>query len=304
MQLSNVHVLGTGVLLEPTLAEFVNKLALAKPEWTFTYDSAKAKYHTTSKCMQNNQLAPNDAEYAVRMDVTQNSRHLGVVSIQRNVSRDRTKKWCLTVSSENVKLTHPRGGTTKSTNMVTAIRNAKTYLKCPSLGKVVYEHATDTWDSYEHALNRLEVTIDRGHNMPSVAGAQILLNALVRNQTPDPILLSQFSVAMHNPKFEEALSRYMLAKHMRNLPQGAIPIYLMEGLYAFFTDNELLRGPREAAEKSEPQLVPFEALPLEWQNNLAVLQLMENGEVVKDVGYRKDADHFVIVRSDPVPLVK
>ena len=296
MQLSNVHVLGAGILLEPTLAEFVNKLALAKPEWTFTFDLAKAKYHTTSKCMQNNQLAPNDAEYAVRMDVTQNSRHLGVVSIQRNVSRDRTKKWCLTVSSENVETTHRRGGTTKSTNMVTAIRNAKTYLKCPSLGKVVYEHATDTWDNYEHALNRLEVTIDRGHNMPSVAGAQILLNALVRNQTPDPIYLSQFSVALHNPKFEEALSRYMLAKHMRNLPQGAIPIYLMEGLYAFFADNALLSGPREAAEKSEPQLVPFEALPLEWQNNLAVLQLMENGEVVKDVGYRKDADHFVIVR--------
>ena len=296
MQLSNVHVLGAGILLEPTLAEFVNKLALAKPEWTFTFDLAKAKYHTTSKCMQNNQLAPNDAEYAVRMDVTQNSRHLGVVSIQRNVSRDRTKKWCLTVSSKNVEITHRRGGTTKSTNMVTAIRNAKTYLKCPSLGKVVYQHATDTWDSYEHALNRLEVTIDRGHNMPSVAGAQILLNALVRNQTPDPILLSQFSVALHNPKFEEALSRYMLAKHMRGIPQGAIPIYLMEGLYAFFADNALLSGPREAAEKSEPQLVPFEALPLEWQNNLAVLQLMENGEVVKDVGYRKDADHFVIVR--------
>jgi len=296
MQLSNVHVLGEKVLLEPTLAEFVNKLALVKPEWTFTFDSAKAKYHTTSKCMQHNQLAPDDAEYAVRMDVTQNSRHLGVVSIQRNVSRDRTKKWCLAVASDSVAHSRQRGGTTKSTNMVTAIRNAKTYLKCPSLGKVVYHHASETWDHYDHALNRLEVTIDRGHNMPSVAGAQILLNALVRNQTPDPILLSQFSVAMHNPKFEEALSQYMLAKHMRTLPQGAIPIYLMEGLYAFFTDNELLRGPREVAEKSEPQLVPFEALPLEWQNNLAVLQLMENNEVVKDVGYRRYADHFVIVR--------
>lgn len=294
MQLSNVHVLGTGVLLEPTLAEFVNKLALAKPEWTFTFDSAKDKYHTVSKCMQHNSLPPDDTEYAIRMSVTQNNRHLGIVSIQRNVSRDHLKKWCLTVSSESIK--SRRGNVTRTTNMDTAVRNAKNYFKCPSLGKVVYEHATDTWDNYEHALNRLEVTIDRGHNMPSVAGAQILLNALVRNQTPDPILLSEFSAAMHNPKFEESLSRYMLAQHMRTLAQGAIPIYLMEGLYAFFTDNELLRGPREVAEKSEPQLVPFEALPLEWQNNLAVLQLMEDGEVVKDVGYRRDADHFVIVR--------
>jgi len=260
-----------------------------------SYCSAKSKYHTVSKSMQHNQLAPDDGAYAVRMDVTQNSRHIGVVSIQRNVSRDATKRWCLTVASDNVQHSRQRSNTTKTTNMATAIRNAKTYLKCPSLGKVVYQHASETWDHYEHALSKLEVTIDRGHNMPSVAGAQILLNALVRNQTPDAVLLSQFSEAMHNPKFEEALSRYMLAKHMRLLPQGAIPIYLMEGLYAFFTDNALLQS-REVAEKSEPQLVPFEALPLEWQNNLAVLQLMENGEVVKDVGYRRDADNFVIVR--------
>jgi hypothetical protein len=296
MQLSNVHVLGEKVLLEPTLEEFVNKLALARPEWTFTFDYAKAKYHTVSKSMQHNQLAPDDCAYVTRMDVTQNSRHLGVVSIQRNVTRDQTKKWCLTVASDNVAHSRQRGGTTKSTNMVTAIRNAKTYLKCPSLGKVVYEHATDTWERYDNALHKLEMTIARGHLVPSLEGSQILLNALVRNQTPNPVLLSQFSAAMHNPKFENALSEYMLAQHMRCLVQGTIPIHLMEGLYAFFADNELLRGPREVAEKSEPQLVPFEALPLEWQNNLAVLQLMEDGEVVKDVGYRKDADNFVIVR--------
>jgi hypothetical protein len=131
--------------------------------------------------------------------------------------------------------------------------------------------------------------------MPSVAGTQILINALVRNQTPDTRLLSVFSEAIHSPKFEEALSQYMLAQHMRHLPQGTIPICLMEGLYAFFTDNELLDSLDKAA-KAEPQLVPFEALPLEWQNRLAVLQLMEDNEVVKDVGYRVDADNFLIVR--------
>ena len=188
--------------------------------------------------------------------------------------------------------------------MDTAVRNAKNYFKCPSLGKVVYEKVSDTWEHYDNALYKLEVSIDRGHYMPSVAGTQILINALVRNQTPDTRLLSVFSEAIHSPKFEEALSQYMLAQHMRCLPQGTIPIHLMDGLYAFFTDTELLRGPREVAEKSEPQLVPFEALPLEWQNNLAVLQLMENNEVVKDVGYRKDADNFVIVRSEYLPLVK
>jgi len=294
MQLANVDVRGEGILLEPTLKEFVDKVALARPEWTFTFDPAKDQYHTTTRCMQNNSQAPEDTEYALRMSVTQNSRHLGVVSIQRNVSRDPTKRWCLTVTSENIK--SRRGNITKTTNMDTAVRHAKNYLKCPSLGKIVYEAVTETCGSYDNALIRLEMTISRGHLVPNWPDAQILLNAFVRNQPPDTRLLSMFSEVVHGGKFEKALSEYMLAQHMRFLVQGTIPIHLMDGLYAFFADNELLSGPREVAEKSEPQLVPFEALPLEWQNNLAVLQLMENGEVVKDVGYRRDADNFLIVR--------
>jgi len=292
MQLSNVHVLGEGVVLEPTLEEFVNKVALAKPEWTFTFDYAKDKHYTVSKCMQHNSLPPDDTEYAVRMSVTQNSRHLGIVSIQRNISRDATKRWCLTVSSENIR--HGRGNTTRTTNMAVAIRNAKTYLKCPSLGKVVYEKVSDVQNRYSNALNRLGVTIQRGHLFP-IEGAQILLNSFVRNQTPDAKLLTEFSEVVHTSKFEHALSEYMLAEHMRNLSQGTIPICLVDGLYAFFTDNTLLDS-KEEAEKSQPDLLPFEALPLEWQNKLAVLQLMEDNEVVKDVGYRVDADNFLIVR--------
>jgi hypothetical protein len=293
MQLANVDVRGEGILLEPTLKQFVDKVALARPEWTFTFDPAKDQYHTTTRCMQNNSRAPEDTEYALRMSVTQNSRHLGVVSIQRNVSRDPTKKWCLTVSSENIR--SRRGNITKTTNMDTAVRHAKNYLKCPSLGKVVYEAVTDVQNRYSNALNRLEVSIQRGHFLPSMEGTQILLNAFLRNQPPDTRLLSSFSEVMHSSKFENALSEYMLAQHMRMLPQGTIPIHLMDGLYAFFTDNTLLDS-KEEAEKSQPDLLPFEALPLEWQNKLAVLQLMEDNEVVKDVGYRVDADNFLIVR--------
>jgi len=291
MQLANVDVRGEGFLLEPTFKEFIDKLALAKPEWTFTFDYVKDGRYATSRCMQQGRQVSEDVKYATRMSVTQNNIHLGVLGIQRNVSGDADKKWSLTVSSDNVQ--SRRGNTTKTVNMASAIRNAKTYLKCPSLGKIVYERASDVVNRYSNALSRLEITIERGHLLPSREGAQVLLNAFVRNQTPDTHLLSEFSEAMHNPKFENALSEYMLAQHMKSL--HTIPICLMDGLYAFFTDNELLQSHDRAA-KSEPQLVPFEALPLEWQNRLAVLQLMEDNEVVKDVGYRVDADNFLIVK--------
>lgn len=293
MNLSNVNVRGEGVLLEPTFKEFIDKLALAKPEWTFTFDYAKDKHCTVARAMQDNGIPPENSVYAVRMTATQGTRHLGFLAIQRNVSRDYAKRWCITVSSDVIK--NGRGGVTRTTNLTTAIRNAKTFLKCPSLGKVLYEKASEAQNQYSGALYNLERAISRGHLLPSWEGVQILINSFLRNQTPDPKLLSEFSAAVHQHNFEKALSEYMLAQHMRELPQGTIPICVIDGLYAFFSDNSLLNS-RELAENAEPQLVPFEALPLEWQNNLAVLQLMDDNEVVKDVGYRVDGENFVIVR--------
>ena len=296
MQLSNVHILGAGIELEPTFKEFVNKLALAKPEWTFIYDVAKDEHYTVGHSMETKSSPQTGHKFAVRMRVEQNGRHLGYVRIERNVSRDYNKKWAISVSSENIRNQRRRGQNQKiTTNMVVALRNAKTYLVCPSLSKVVYEATHETWNSYDSALSRLKNPIERGHYVNDWGTTQVLLNAFVRGQQPDAKMLSQTSAVMHTERYEEAMSNYMLGIHMETLPQGVIPIHLMDGCYAFFLNGEWLKS-QEVAEKTEPQLVPFEALPEDWQNKLAVLQLMTNGEVVKDVGYRRDAEDFVIVR--------
>ena len=296
MQLSNVHILGVGIELEPTFKEFINKLALAKPEWTFIHDSVKDEHYAVSKGMQSGSQPQTGYKFATRMRVEQNGRHLGYVRIERNVSRDYSKKWCIGVSSDNIHNQRRRGQNLKiTTNMVVALRNAKTYLVCPSLSKVVHEAVQETWNGYDSALSRLKNPIERGHYINDWGTTQVLLNAFVRGQQPDVKMLSQMSAVMHTERYEETMSNYMLGIHMEKLPQGVIPIHLLDGCYAFFLNGEWLRS-LEEAEKVEPQLVPFEALPEDWQNKLAVLQLMNNGEVVKDVGYRRAAESFVIVR--------
>jgi hypothetical protein len=294
MQLSNVHIRGVGIELEPTFKEFINKLALAKPEWVFTHDSVQDEHYAVSRSMEKG-LQPQDGyKFATRMHVEQNNRFLGSLRIERNVSQNFGKRWCLVVSSENIRNSR-RGTSTKTTNMLVALRNAKTYLVCPSLSKVVHEAVSQAWGGYISALSRLRQPIARGHYVKDWGKAQILLNAFVRGQQPDAAILSAFSDEMHTARFEEALAQFMLAEHMETLPQGMIAMHLMDGCYAFFLGGEALK-PLEEVEKTEPQLVPFEALPEDWQNKLAVLQLLTNGEVVKDVGFRLAADSFVIAR--------
>jgi hypothetical protein len=121
-------------------------------------------------------------------------------------------------------------------------------------------------------------------------------NGMPAWQEPDVQMASVYRATVMNAKYENALSEYMLAQHMRHHPDGVIPICLMpEGLYAFFTGGELL-GPKEKADKADVQLVPFEALPELWQDRLAVLQLLSDREMVKDVGYRLNDLNFLIVK--------
>ena len=80
------------------------------------------------------------------------------------------------------------------------------------------------------------------------------------------------------------------------------------GEYELATDFEMLRGDNKTtiiAEKDGQYIfrdehdvimaLEYASLPQTWQERIAVLQLMEDNELVRDVGYRYNDKHFMIV---------
>jgi hypothetical protein len=303
MKLANIRILAEDTELDPKFAECVNKVALARPEFVFTFDANKHKAFTSHATIERGSPHPDKHMYARRLEVTQDGTHVGFMTIDRNYHRRSgvDVHWRISIASRMVRADsrHRVRGSfeeTHTTNIDTAVRNAKKFLVRPPLGALMYERGTMIVEQYENALNKLEADIVRGRLMGDQAQMQLLLNAYLRGQEPDAQMASVYRATVMNPKYEAALSEYMLAQHMRHHPDGVMPICLMpEGLYAFFTGGELL-GPKEKADKADVQLVPFEALPELWQDRLAVLQLLSDRELVKDVGYRLNDLNFLIVK--------
>lgn len=296
MKLANIRILAENTQLDPKLAECVNKVALARPALMFTFEYSKHKTHSNVHSVENSAEAPDGGRYARRVEVTQDATLVGHITVSRHYHG--LSNWRISVASRMVRPSSRRRGDheeTHTTNVETAVRSAKKFLVKPQLGVVMYERGTDLIDRYDTALRMLEAEIGRGRLMGDQAQMQLLLNSYLRGQEPDEKLAAVYKATVTTPQYEKALSEYMLAQHMRTHPDGVLPVCLIDGLYAFFTGGELL-GPKQKAERADVQLVPFEALPLKWQNNLAVLQLMENNEVVKDIGFRLDEANFLIIK--------
>jgi hypothetical protein len=218
--------------------------------------------------------------------------------IERHYRGSSEVSWRIGVSSREVRSEHSRGrdNTTFTSNIAKAISNAKKFLVRPKLGELMYEKGTTIAEQYDRALFALEADIGRGRLMGDQSQMQLLLNSYLRGQEPDEKLAAVYRATVTTPQYEKALSEFMLAQYMRFHPDGSLPICLMpEGLYAFFTGGELL-GSRADATAANVQLVPFEALPDPWQDRVAVLQLVSDRELVKDVGFRLDESNFLIIK--------
>jgi len=47
---------------------------------------------------------------------------------------------------------------------------------------------------------------------------------------------------------------------------------------------------------SEPIVADYEQLPQAWQDKIAVLQLLQDSELARDIGYRYSRHSFVIIK--------
>jgi hypothetical protein len=88
-------------------------------------------------------------------------------------------------------------------------------------------------------------------------------------------------------KYEEHMSRYELGNEIEDHQQANNMVYVVNqgGLYLCKAQGDI----------TDIMTLDFDLLPVAWQERIAVLQLMEDHEVVRDVGYRYNATHFFII---------
>jgi hypothetical protein len=294
--LANIKINYPDRQIEPTLKAVIEKVALAKPNLTFIHDVKNSGWYAGRSMARSNTNPPEGIKWATQFQVVDNGAPAGLIQIEHNNSRSATQEWRIGVRSHLVTNDGRRGtrGTTYTSNEAKAVSNAKKYFVGQTYGFVLYGKLSRAKHVATSAISSLTASVRHGQFLTNTVDAQILLHSYMTNRPINTQIDSAMRAKLDTPKFEQSLSEYQLARWyewQHKFSQCRLVHHHEDG-YLYYTTAE----PNGESE-SHTALVTvsqYDDLPIAMQEKLAVLQLMKDSEIVKDVGQRVDDDTFWI----------
>lgn len=294
MQLANV-IIKDKYDLDPMLAELVTPLALSMPSYTFTtrtMDETQYKYWSSGTTVKNRAITAGEGrEFIRKVFVFCEDENLGELSVDTKYSRSNgnVAVWdirCWRISNE-------RGARncTRTSKLDVAKRVVKKHFLPKAFDEILQNESSILYD-YDRALHRLASDITRSSLLRNNADLQVFVYRQLTKQEVPTQIKTYLETMMRSNKYEKAMGQFELAVSMEGRKDRLV-IIRHKGGYLYKQD--VVKG--EDLTEAVTMFQMFEELPSLWQDRIAVLQLMEDEEVVRDVGYRRDADNFVILTN-------
>ena len=293
MQLANV-IIKDGYVMDPMLAELVTPLALAMPSYTFTTrtmdDTQFLHYSHPVTLKARSVQAPEGKKFVRKLFVFCEDENMGELLVDTRYSRSSGTDLVWEIKCWRIANERGSRNTTKTTKLDVAKRAVKKYFLPKGLDEVL-ENSKDVLYNCDRALVRLASDISRNALFKNHSDLQEYVYYQLTGQEIPIQLKQRVETKMTSDKYHKAMSEFDLAASM-DARKDKLIVIRHKGGY-------LYREPvaRDGDVKMATMFQSFEELPSLWQDRLAVLQLMEDEEVVRDVGYRHNDTHFVILTN-------
>lgn len=288
-QLANIQIPDKR-MLDPFLAKLVNKLALDHPQWIFSWkkpsDSSSIWPLITEKDAEGNVIkAPDGFEYLRAINVVEQGERLGKIWVNLRYGRSTTPVY--SVESWRIESSRGNHNVTTTEKFVIAVRKVKKNFVRMNHDETMGKAESSIRTGMFGTLRDLREPIHRTSLVKDTVGLQKYVFCMVRGlPIPDEIRTTVETVFV-SEKYEEHMSRYELGNEIEDHQQANNMVYVVNkgGLYLCKAQGDI----------TDIMTLDFDSLPVAWQERIAVLQLMEDHEVVRDVGYRYNATHFLII---------
>jgi hypothetical protein len=280
------------LLIDPNLKVLVDKLAIDNPKWVFEPRKGGREIHqkavnfkfSASEETQKANTAPEGFSFVRAIHVLQDGEQLGVLHVDNQYNRSREQNWHYGVQSWRVEKSRGDRNTTHTTKLDMAIRHVKKTFK-PMDHNETYTKAVDAIHrGFQDALRNLTDPI---RNMRLIKSNVSLQAYALAKALGEPILspdLTEIERQLQSATYKQAMGEYFLARDMGAAQDRQLTVVVALG------NNQYLFKDAEY----ELHCADFDTLPERMQNNLSVMHLMQDNEVVRDVGYRYNDTHFYI----------
>ena len=299
--MKNIQYDETQYVLDPEFQPFAEKLALNNPHMVLTLRGCSTSQLTAFTKRAKIKGAFNDERtdgkrHIRRMRVFHNEQYLGDVSADLRYNRNKINDIIFGVHSERIDNERGSRNTTVTSKLDGALRNAKRYLVAKNIDEIFEAGRSHVRDNYAGSLRNLRSPITSGQTSRMGTSMQVYIyNQLKGIPIPDKIKDS-LETQMSDPNYEKGMQEYNLAEEMISFEKHLVPIVVHGNNYLYRLSTN--GNPLNVFSDGATVCTTFENLPPLWQDRVAVLQLMEDREMVRGVGYRADGSAFLILDKE------
>lgn len=285
MTFANIH-LPSALVLEPMLEELVNKLALDMPAFTFTtkgLETNELNYATSKTSIRDRTVtAPEGFQYLGKLKVYKGPELLGELFLDRRYSRRGGNETVYGIKSWRIDNQRGNANTSTTTKVTGAARLAKKHFVPQNMVEIMDKASSALSQGFYHSVRDLLRPIHHNQMGPHHTIMQKFLYQIMNGET-DPAGAAEVRQHFTTDRYHKAMAECMLAEKMEKLKYINVVQY----------NNAFLTRPPEG----EMLYRAFDELPEYMQNAIGVLQLMEDNELVDDVGYRLNDTNFLILEK-------
>jgi len=275
---------------DPNFKPFLEKMALDCPQFMFVRKPSDTTANSSLRCVMSKVAAPEGKRFTAFVDVqfAETGEHLGRIGAMRKY-RSRGPDDCV-FFVDSWRITNSRGNSNQSTTtkLTGAVRTAKRMLVPRKYEELFHMEAEEMGRSMNSALHVLIAPIGSGRLMPT-NGLSLMQSYLYYHMNGVEVpanIASALQSAIKTDKFQKAFEEFNLGVHMTSHRSANRLRFVVEhaGLFVVvFNDTDGVEA------------YAFEHLPEWMQNHVSVLQLMQDREIVRDVGYRHEAGRYIVV---------
>jgi len=289
---ANVQI-PAGYILDPKLKELVDKLALRNPTHTYGgkgLNEDKLRNNSGSRPRGERNLADPRADglgYLYRVNVHCGTEFLGSIALDIRYGRSSGSEIVYALSSWRIQNERGSQNMTRTSKLDSALRAAKAAFVPQNVEELMDKTESVTTMAFTQSVADLKRPITHGAFVKNFARLQQYAFYLISGEDIPPEIKQEVESIMTSEKYKTAMAEYELAKRMDGVQMRALRVH--NGGYLMRVDED----PNVSVVKH----LAYEELPDKVQSNLAVLQLMQDGELVYDVGFRLNPDCFLIPRN-------
>jgi hypothetical protein len=286
-QFTNIRI-PSDTVLDPLLVPLLDKLALDKPKWIFKAKPTNkhGRHRYNDPVFEGDKLTAN-IKYTREVDVFENDEELGTLGVDWAHRRGVAQRYVWTVESWRIDRQRGSANTKTSMKMDIIVREAKKIFKPKGLTELMATAKPRISSAWYSAVRELTVPFERLQGIKSTTDLQLYAFCLANNRGVDTDKFKHLLHQLRSPEFETMIGEYELGRRMEDhvTNDNVLDVVIHDGVFVVAEPNN-----------DTPRRMSYEEMPIPWQERIAVLQLVSDGELVRDTGYRVHETWYRIIK--------